>query len=1040
MNFKFARILMLVLVSAGSVHGQATISEELKTFATYPFDDPNPIPILTSNTKIYPYHKFDGYSHTSRQQQWKVVTLENDYIQVFVLPEVGGKVWGAIDKTTGEEFIYRNEVMKFRNISMRGPWTSGGIEFNFGIIGHHPSTATPVDYQIQENPDGSVSCIVGNIDLASRTHWRVDITLPPDKSYFETKVLWYNPTPHVQSYYNWMTAAAFATNDLEFFTPGNQYLTHPGEAKPWPLDDQGHNLSKYAENNFGGSKSYHVVGEYNDFFGGYFHDDEYGFGHWSTYEESPGQKLWLWALSRSGGIWEDLLTDTDGQYIEFQAGRLFDQYSPGNHQNPITQVPFGSYYSDVWTELWFPFNQIGGLAEVSQMAAMNVVRDGDQVEIGINGLANATGDLVVLSEGQELLRQQISITPTEVLKHQVKISSGQEFEIIVEALDLHYQSDPSERQLKRPFEFPEFAQMSASTEAYRLGLEDLQYREFREARRKFEQCLETDPSHVEARASLAEILFRNGDYQSALKEVNTALAIDTYRPHSNYVAGNIYRALDDYANAMESYGWAARSMEFRSAAFLQMAEMALANAKLAEAKKLVGKSLDFNAQNISALQLLAVYSRISGDSENALKALNRLLSIDPLNHLGHYEMSKHHENYPLDQHFRSEFSNQTYLELAITYFNMGQESTAKEILENTDDVIAKLWMAYLVRQDTEASMGWLEQVKQSSVEFVFPYRRETLEVLEYAEGTDNHWKFKYYLALNYWGKDRLAQAAQLLNIYRSNPDEPVFYVSRALLLDEFDKTDARLDLEKAMNLAPDNWRIWSHLIDYYAKNKNYPKELELAEAALKNWPQNYDLGLAYAKSLLNNGEYTKSISQLKKINILPFEGAGASRVIYERAHLGEAIRVMERGQYRKAITLLENAKTWPENLGVGKPYLPDTRQINYLQAICYQKLGQTSNLDVCLDALQEYTINHYDQGSPINILGLLSMKWSGKETEANEIIDQLSKREDLSSKWVVAQYYQDAEAIQELSQRTSRVDLNGLELLKQMIQLGVELN
>jgi len=126
-------ILLCSAATIGYTQGQsATIREESHMLTTYPFGDPNPVPILTSNTKIYPYHKFEGYSHNTQSQAWKVVTLENDFIQVFVLPEVGGKVWGAIDKTTGKEFIYRNEVMKFRNISMRGPWTSGGIEFIFG--------------------------------------------------------------------------------------------------------------------------------------------------------------------------------------------------------------------------------------------------------------------------------------------------------------------------------------------------------------------------------------------------------------------------------------------------------------------------------------------------------------------------------------------------------------------------------------------------------------------------------------------------------------------------------------------------------------------------------------------------------------------------------------------------------------------------------------------------------------------------------------------------------------------------------------------
>ncbi|MFZ1791738.1 MAG: DUF5107 domain-containing protein, partial [Saprospiraceae bacterium] len=122
----------------------AKIKEEVRQLKTYPFSDPNPIPVSTTHDRvIYPYHDFHGFSFDSQMQKWKIIKMENDFIEVYVLPEVGGKVWGAIEKSTGKEFIYRNEVMKFRNIAMRGPWTSGGIEFNFGIIGHSPATATP---------------------------------------------------------------------------------------------------------------------------------------------------------------------------------------------------------------------------------------------------------------------------------------------------------------------------------------------------------------------------------------------------------------------------------------------------------------------------------------------------------------------------------------------------------------------------------------------------------------------------------------------------------------------------------------------------------------------------------------------------------------------------------------------------------------------------------------------------------------------------------------------------------------------------------
>jgi hypothetical protein len=94
-------------------------------------------------------------------QNWKMIEMENDYIKLWVTPEIGGKIWGAIEKSTGREFIYYNHAVKFRDVAMRGPWTSGGIEINFGVIGHAPTCSSPVDYMIRNNSDGSVSCFVG---------------------------------------------------------------------------------------------------------------------------------------------------------------------------------------------------------------------------------------------------------------------------------------------------------------------------------------------------------------------------------------------------------------------------------------------------------------------------------------------------------------------------------------------------------------------------------------------------------------------------------------------------------------------------------------------------------------------------------------------------------------------------------------------------------------------------------------------------------------------------------------------------------------
>jgi len=170
-------LLHINFLHGSEAHGQrTTLSERNQTIKTYPYSDPNPIPTLAINGKVaayYPYFIFDGYADKAIG---KVVALENEFIKVTVLPEAGGKVRGAIEKSTGKEFIYTNHVMKFRAIGIRGPWTSGGIEHNFGLdLGHAPWTAAEVDYVLIENADGSASCVVGGLDLASRTQWRVHI-------------------------------------------------------------------------------------------------------------------------------------------------------------------------------------------------------------------------------------------------------------------------------------------------------------------------------------------------------------------------------------------------------------------------------------------------------------------------------------------------------------------------------------------------------------------------------------------------------------------------------------------------------------------------------------------------------------------------------------------------------------------------------------------------------------------------------------------------------------------------------------------------
>ena len=998
-HFSFCFILLSNLLYPQTT----TIREEIKSIKTYTFDEPNLVPILNENPKIYPYFKFEGYEHTAKDKNWKVVTLENEYITLSVLPEIGGKIWGAIEKKTGEEFIYKNEVLKFRNIAMRGPWTSGGVEFNFGIIGHTPATATPVDYIIKENKDGSVSCIVGTMDLPSRTKWWVEINLQKDKAYFETKASWYNPTPINQSYYNWMTAAAAAKNDLEFFIPGNYYLKHDGNAKLWPIDEEGRDLSFYKNNNFGPHKSYHVVGDYKDFFGGYYHDSNFGFGHWSPYEEMPGQKLWLWALSRSGGVWEDLLTDTDGQYIEFQAGRLFNQYFPDKEMNPITQANFEPNVMDRWSELWFPFKQIGGMVDASEYGVLNVEYNAKETYIGVNALQQLDENIRVLVNSVEVLNEKITLKPMDVFSKNISTKPTDSIEVIVGHGLLKYSNTKNETLIKRPFTSNQQS-LSKVQKLYFDGWEAMKYREYEVALSKLLKLIEITPLHQEALVKLAELEYRRTNYNKALDCANTVLKTDTYHPEANYKAGIIYRATKDYINALESFGWAARDMKYRSVAYAQMSEIHLSLKDYNNAEKYADKALDFNTYNLNARKVLLVLSRKQKHLESFNSQSSSILSIDPLNHFVTSEANLLKGDSNKNLNIQNEFSNESILELALDYQHLGLIDEAITTLKNSkQDAKIKLWQAFLLKDiDAKKSKLLLNEILEISSDFVSPFRTESISVIKWALSQKQHWKLKYYLAQNYIAIGLKNEGQQLLKDCENEPDSDVFYRFRAATLTNQDYALRLKDYQKALKLNDSDWKIWDEIIQFNLENKHHEKAYQYGLKAFKRFPRNYNTALVYAKTLVNVNKYKESIKILKNLTVLPSELARESRTTYFDAHVFLANEYIQETKHSKAIQLLKDSKKWPENLGVGKPYDEDYRVTTYLMAICYEQSNKEKARELfqqvvnyTYENIETTTRNNVKTTSVNNLFGLLALKKLNKEKELNKLI--LSLKKDKSS-------------------------------------------
>lgn len=941
-----AAVAALLLSAASLPAQQAIIQQEKQTFKTYPYSGPDPTPIMTRSSMwgkgaaLYPYYFFDELSFEGRSQEWDVVRLENNYLKLLVSPADGGKLLAAIEKSTGKDFIYFNQVRKYRHIAHRGPWTSGGIEWNFGLVGHTPATASPVDYLIRTNSDGSVTCVVGAMDLPSRTEWRVFITLPKDRAYFVTDALWYNPQPLDQSYYVWMNAAAKLGQDLEFILPGTKHIGHDYSepSEPWPLLPDGRSLALYKDHRAadeGGS--YFVHGKLQESNGAYWHDSKFGYGHWALHEEVPGQKFFRWSLSRAGAIWEDLLTDSDGPYFEPQSGRLLDQ---NDHEF------FAPYTADRWREYWFPYKGIGPLVTATPAAVLNARTTGKEVTLGISALRDIDADLVVLNGAREIFRERVRLRPMAVYQKRIAATVEQSALRVRLGDLLEYSGDPNDGVLKRPQTFRNYSKDTLEG-LYQWSERAEKSRDYRSALDGYLECIKRDPHNVRALTRAAAVCYRRAEYSRAEEYARKALDFVMYDPDANYFYGLTARRLGSLVDAKETMGWAARSMKYRSSAYCQLAEIYLMEGETGRAEEYARRAIEYDARNIKALQALTTLYRRSAQPDKARQTLARILEIDPLSHFARFEAYLLNPAAASLNEFRSmirnEMPHETYLELAAGYRNLGLDEDALKVLEAApDQAEIRYWQAYLLRnRSPEESLRVLRKAASLSPYLVFPFRQEAIPVFEWAEqAMPGDWKPKYYLGLIKWGLGREDDARGHLAAAGDKPDYAAFYACRAYLLQSIDAARAQADYERALAADPKDWRNHNRLSAHYLSHGRPADALKIAAGAAKQFPEQDVLKIALARAYMSNGRFQDCFATLEKANILPFEGQRDVHRLYAGCQISLALEAMSQGNFTFAMQRLEGSKTYPERLGTGKPSDPDYRLQDYLLMVCHQKSGQ----------------------------------------------------------------------------------------------------
>jgi len=388
------------------------------TLPTYPwFSDVNPkfwaletgprFSTTVQSAIIYPYTMQDHLLREKTQKTYKAVFLENEYLKVICLPELGGRLYAVFDKTQNQPMFYLNRVIKPGMIAMRGAWISGGVEWNTGPHGHTVTALAPVDVVTGKGPDGSAYIEINNIEQIFRTRWTVRVTLRPGRAFLEESIRIFNPTDTPHPYYFWNCTAFPNRPGTKFIYPMSLGTDHFGRKFfNWPIH-KGKDLSWLK--NYETYQSIFAVNCTHDFFGAYDVDADSGIVQVANHRELPGKKAWTWGEWDFGKVAQQNLTDEDGPYIEVQSGPLPTQSDYGELA-PRQQV--------FWQEWWYPVHGLGdGFEFATKDVACQTQRKDGQFILKILGTGNFKDATCILKCGNRTIAEKkVNINPVRPVK------------------------------------------------------------------------------------------------------------------------------------------------------------------------------------------------------------------------------------------------------------------------------------------------------------------------------------------------------------------------------------------------------------------------------------------------------------------------------------------------------------------------------------------------------------------------------------------------------------------------------------------------
>ncbi len=981
-----------------------------QNFLTYPLGKPEKHPLFFEKRvyqgscgKVYPVPFIDKVYDEPTEQEYQVANIENDYVKLQILPEIGGKIFSGQDKTQDDyDFFYRQDVIKPALVGLAGPWISGGIEFNWPQH-HRPGTYMPSDVYVENDDNGGSTIWISDHDPMNRLKGMYGLHLKPDSALIELKGRLYNRTPFTHSFLWWANVAVHCHEEYQsFFPPDVHYVAdHAVRAMssfPQAWNDyygldyanrpEANDLRFY--NNIPVPTSYMVCETNFSFMGGYDFTKGAGFVQLANRHIAPGKKQWTWGNHEFGWAWDRELTDNNGPYLELMTGVYTDNQPDFSYLLPYETKTFSQY--------WWPYGKIGPVQFANTEIAISLIIDDNRsIHIGVATPEQKQNLNIIIKDATGLLlEKKADVSPSEPWVRQVEGFKGEnasEIEVVVTDSQkkeiAHYRPVDTtnlSRNRELATEPPLPPDVTSVDELYFIGEHLEQYRHpTRYPELYWQEALARDPGDARCNLALGKQSLNRGRLDKAKEYLHAAVARLTSR-HPNPVTGEAHYYLgltylyqDDLESAYKYLYKSTWNYEWRGAAYYEIACIDCKQGNLDSALGHLEASLESNPTNNKSIILKSIILRKKDLKDEALNLLTKLLKVDRLDHWARMEQSLIDTGLLQEALMLSRNDAQTMLDIALDYAHAGFYEEASNLIDlhHSNDVSECATPNPLSKTPmTSYALAWfllkfgnkakaekvLSSLAQLNPDYFFPSRLEEQLILEwvltqkedpnacFALGNYSYDRKQHEDAIRHW--ERAVQT-------NHNPSATLF---RNLGIAHWnvnrDGNSARKYYEQAIITDSQDARLIAEYDQLREKLHDEPLgRLDFLQNRLDLVLQRDDATVQLMSLYNTTKQPYKALDILTQRRFHPWEGGeGKVLKVWKDANLLLGQDSLEKGHIGQACLYFEDALTPPDNLGEKYHYLQAKADINYWLGVSNRRAGNEA------EAIQRFKVSANEGG------------------------------------------------------------------------------